>query len=125
MIAESKVNRDAASLFSSNRCMRQKAARLGVRCSGGEMNLNEMNLNDVHLEADFASDLPLDLIAHARRSAKCAPQKATAAPRQSAARPASTPDMVGVGLGADAAWPAPANTSTPTAMRNCRMRCGI
>jgi DHA2 family methylenomycin A resistance protein-like MFS transporter len=62
---------------------------------------------------------------HALRSAKCAPQKAITAPRNSAASPASTPDMVGIGLGAEAAWPAAASTSTPTAIRNWRIRCGI
>ena len=61
----------------------------------------------------------------ALRSAKCAPQNAIAAPRHNAARPASTPDMVGIGLGAEAACPAPARISTPTAIRNCRIRCGI
>src|SRR5688500_1786877 len=50
---------------------------------------------------------------HALRKAKCAPQKAMAAPRPRAARPASTPEMVGTGLGAEAAWPAPASTRTP------------
>ena len=63
--------------------------------------------------------------AHALRSAKCAPQNAMAAPRHRAARPASTPEMVGMGLGAEAACPAPARISTPTAIRNCRIRCGI
>src|ERR1700676_832860 len=63
-------------------------------------------------------------VSHALRSAKCAPQSAIAAPRHSAAIPESTPDMVGI-LGADAAWPAPASTSTPTAIRNWRIRCGI
>ena len=62
---------------------------------------------------------------HALRSAKCAPQNAIAAPRHSAARPASTPEIVGSGLGAEAAWPAPASTSTPTAIRNWRIRGGI
>src|SRR5207253_3897590 len=61
----------------------------------------------------------------ALRIAKCAPQNAIAAPRPSAARPASTPEMVGIGLGAEAAWPAPARISTPTAIRNWRIRCGI
>ena len=42
-------------------------------------------------------------IAHASRSAKCAPQNATTAPRHSAARPARTPEIVGIGLGAEAA----------------------
>ena len=64
-------------------------------------------------------------IGYALRSAKCAPQNAITAPRHSAARPASTPEMVGIGLGAEAACPAPASTSTPTAIRNCRIRCGI
>ena len=63
--------------------------------------------------------------AQALRSAKCAPQNAITAPRHKAARPASTPEMVGIGLGADAACPAPASISTPTAIRNCRIRCGI
>src|SRR5450631_247574 len=62
---------------------------------------------------------------HALRRAKCAPQNATSAPRHSAARPASTPDIVGIGLGAAAAWPAPTNTSTPTPIRKCCIRCGI
>src|SRR5262249_12893542 len=62
---------------------------------------------------------------HALRSAKCAPQKATTAPRQSAAMPASPPEIVGIGLGAAAAWPAPASSSTPTAIRNWRIRRGI
>ena len=62
---------------------------------------------------------------HALRSAKCAPQNAIAAPRTSAANPASMPETVGRGLGAEAAWPALASTSTPTAIRNCRIRCGI
>ena len=63
--------------------------------------------------------------AQALRSAKCAPQNAITAPRHSAASPASTPDMVGTALGAEAACAAPASTSTPTAIRNCRIRCGI
>src|SRR6185312_3992498 len=62
---------------------------------------------------------------HALRSAKCAPQNATTAPRHNAARPASTPDTVGTALGAEAACPAPARISTPTAIRNCRIRRGI
>src|ERR1041384_3438157 len=62
---------------------------------------------------------------HALRSAKCAPQNAITAPRPRAASPASTPEMVGVGLGAEAACPAPARISTPTAIRNCRIRRGI
>jgi ferritin-like metal-binding protein YciE len=62
---------------------------------------------------------------YALRSAKCAPLNAITAPRQSAASPASTPDIVGSGLGAEAAWPALASTSTPIAMRNCRIRGGI
>jgi len=53
------------------------------------------------------------------------PQKAIAAPRTSAAMPASTPDMVGIALGPDVTAPAPTNRSTSTAMRNCRIRCGI
>ena len=65
------------------------------------------------------------LFAQALRSAKCAPQNAIAAPRHKAARPASTPEMVGTGLGAEAACPAPARISTPTAIRNWRIRCGI
>ena len=65
------------------------------------------------------------LVLQALRSAKCAPQNAIAAPRHKAARPASTPDMVGTGLGAEAACPAPARISTPTAIRNWRIRCGI
>src|SRR4030081_3170706 len=62
---------------------------------------------------------------YALRNAKCAPQNAITAPRHSAASPASTPEMVGIGLGADAAWPAPASTSTPTTIRNWRIRGGI
>src|SRR5215210_5377203 len=57
---------------------------------------------------------------HAFRNAKCAPQNDIAPPRHSAATPASTPETVGSGLGAEAAWPAPASTSTPTAIKNCR-----
>src|ERR1700733_6423217 len=59
------------------------------------------------------------------RSAKWAPQNAIAAPRHNAASPASTPAVVGIGLGAEAAWPALTSTSTPTAIRNCCIRCGI
>ncbi len=62
---------------------------------------------------------------YAFRNAKWAPQNAIMPPRHRAARPARTPAMVGTGLGAEAAWPAPASTSTPTAIRNWRMRCGI
>ena len=61
----------------------------------------------------------------ALRSAKCAPQNAITAPRHNAARPASTPDIVGIALGAGGRLAAPASTSTPTAIRNCRIRCGI
>ena len=67
----------------------------------------------------------LETLAQALRSAKWAPQNAIAAPRHKAARPASTPEMVGTGLGAEAACPAPARISTPTAIRNWRIRCGI
>ena len=66
-----------------------------------------------------------DRLGQALRSAKCAPQNAMAAPRHKAARPASTPETVGRGLGAEAACPAPARISTPTAIRNCRIRSGI
>ncbi len=62
---------------------------------------------------------------YALRSAKCAPQNAMAAPRHSAAKPASTPEIIEPVPGAAAAWPAPASSSTPTAIRNCRIRCGI
>jgi hypothetical protein len=43
------------------------------------------------------------IMLYALRSANNAPQNAIVAPRQSAARPASTPDVVGIGLGAEAA----------------------
>ena len=62
---------------------------------------------------------------HALRRAKCAPQNAMSAPRHSAVSPASTPAMVGTELGAAAAWPAAASTSTPMPTRNWRMRRGI
>jgi len=64
-------------------------------------------------------------VAHALRNAKCAPQNAMTAPRHRAATPASTPEIVGIALGAEAAWPAPASNSTPTTIKNCRIRGGI
>lgn len=60
-----------------------------------------------------------------RRSANFAPQNDITAPRPRAARPASTPDSVGIALGAAAVWPAAASMMTPTTTRNCRSRSEI
>lgn len=80
-LAESKINLRAASCSPTENRDKDVAREAARRFASG------VSLRDFQ----------------ALRSAKCAPQNAIAAPRHSAARPASTPEIVGIGLGAEAA----------------------